>query len=660
VGQQTTAELAIGSEFAGYRIEEVAARGGMGVVYRATQLRLKRAVALKLVTPALARDASFRERFRREWMIAASIDHPNVIPVYEAGEQDGALFIAMRWVEGTNLREEIDRGPLEPAHAARLVSQVASALDAAHERDLIHRDVKPANILITGHDHVYLTDFGLTKHASSISGLTRTGQWVGTVEYTAPEQIEGAPVSLLTDVYSLGCVLFEALTGQSPFKRDNDLATLWAHVYTPPPSVLEVSPEVSARFGGIVKRAMAKDPSERYASAGEFGRAVSAAALAPALEADAPAREKIDATARPSDDLAARPSRDQPVSPRREPRIPWLSGRRLVFALVGLLLLVAAVAAIVIIPGSEQPKTERATLTPSPPLRATATWRRLAPMPTARQNMAGTVLDGTIWVVGGLAAGSTPSRRIEGYDPVINDWKAGPDLPIRLHHEMVVTYKGELVVIGGWIPKGSDPSAEVSGRVFALRGGNWVKLPSLGRPRAAGAAAVVGDQIVVVGGQANDRLVDTTEVFDGKRWSGGKSIPTPREHLAAASDGHFVYAVGGRALSPDKNSRALERYDPANNRWQRLPDMPTARGGLGAAIVDGHLFALGGEGPTDVFGKVESYSLAGRKWSSAPSMRTPRHGIAVAAIGRSLYSLGGAPRPGHASASATAEVLKVR
>ena len=192
-GQQTTAELAIGSEFAGYRIEEVAARGGMGVVYRAVQLQLTRMVALKLVTPALARDASFRERFRREWMIAASIEHPNVIPVYEAGEEDGALYIAMRWVEGTDLRESIDRAALEPARAAQLVSQVASALDAAHEKGLIHRDVKPANILITGQDHVYLTDFGLTKHASSISGLTRTGQWVGTVDYTAPEQIEGTP-----------------------------------------------------------------------------------------------------------------------------------------------------------------------------------------------------------------------------------------------------------------------------------------------------------------------------------------------------------------------------------------------------------------------------------------------------------------------------------
>jgi N-acetylneuraminic acid mutarotase/predicted Ser/Thr protein kinase len=647
VSQQTTAELAIGSEFAGYRIEEIAARGGMGVVYRATQLRLTRTVALKLVTPALARDASFRERFRREWMIAASIDHPNVIPVYEAGEEDGVLFIAMRWVAGTNLREVIDRGALEPSHAAHLVSQVARALDAAHERDLIHRDIKPANILITGQDHVYLSDFGLTKHASSISGLTRTGQWVGTVDYTAPEQIEGETVSRRTDVYSLGCVLFEALTGRTPYKRENDLATLWAHVYTPPPSVLELSPDIPARFDDVVQRAMAKDPAERYASAGELGRA----ALAAAREAKAPAREEVG---------AAHPPSDKPISQPGETRWPWAPGRRpLLFGLAGLLLLIAAALAIVYLPGSDEPGTERATPAPSPPLQAASKWRRLPSMPTARQNMASTVLDGTIWVVGGLA-GSSGSRQVEGYDPVINGWKAGPDLPVRLHHEMVVTYKDELVVIGGWIPKGSDPSAQISDRVFALRGGRWVTLPSLNRPRAAGAAAVVGDRIVVVGGQAGNRLLDTTEVFDGKQWSGGANIPTAREHLAAASDGHFVYAVGGRALSPDKNSPALERYDPGADRWQRLPDMPTARGGVGAAIADGHLFAVGGESSTDALGEVESYNLASKKWSTAPSMRTPRHGIAVAAIDRSLYALGGAPRPGHASATATAEVLRLK
>jgi non-specific serine/threonine protein kinase len=617
----------------------------MGIVYRAVQLRLTRMVALKLVTPALARDTSFRERFRREWMIAASIDHPNVIPVYEAGEEDGALFIAMRWVDGTDLRETIDRGRLEPSRAAQLVSQAARALDAAHQQDLIHRDVKPANILITGQDHVYLTDFGLTKHASSISGLTRTGQWVGTVDYTAPEQIEGTPVTPRTDVYSLGCVLFEALTGQTPYKRENDLATLWAHVYAPPPSLLEFAPDISPRFETVVKRAMAKDPAERYTSAGEFGQA----ALDAALGEEAPAHQKA---------AAAPPPRDQPISQLPQPRRPWRRpGRRLTFGVVGLLLLIAAALAIVYLPGSDEPGTDRATTAPSAPLRAASTWRRLPSMPTARQNMAGTVLDGTIWVVGGLAADSRGSRRVQGYDPVINGWKSAPDLPVRLHHETAVTYKGELVVIGGWIPKGSDPSAQVSNRVFVLRDGSWAQLPSLRRPRAAAAAAVVGDRIVVVGGQADGRLVDSTEVFDGKQWSSAAKIPTPREHLAAVSDGDYVYAVGGRALSPDKNSPALERYEPASDRWQRLPDMPTARGGLGAAIVGGQLFAVGGESPTRALGEVESYSIARKAWSTAPSMRTPRHGLAVAAIDRSLYSLGGAPRPGHASASATAEVI---
>jgi non-specific serine/threonine protein kinase len=278
-------------------------------------------------------------------------------------------------------------------------------------------------------------------------------------------------------------------------------------------------------------------------------------------------------------------------------------------------------------------------------------------MPTARQNMPSAVLDGTIWVVGGLEAGSKGSRKLEGFDPVINSWKAGPDLPARLHHEMAVTYKDELVVIGGWIPKGSNISGKVSGRVFALRGGSWVELPSLNKPRAAGAAAVVGDRIVVVGGQANDRLVPTTEVFDGKRWSTGADIPTAREHLAAASDGRFVYAVGGRHLSPSKNSPALERYDPEADRWQRLPDMPTARGGLGATIAGGRLYAIGGETPTDVMGKVEPYDLARKAWSGGPTMRTPRHGITAAAIGRTLYALGGATRAGHATATATAEAL---
>jgi non-specific serine/threonine protein kinase len=173
--------------------------------------------------------------------------------------------------------------------------------------------------------------------------------------------------------------------------------------------------------------------------------------------------------------------------------------------------------------------------------------------------------------------------------------------------------------------------------------------------------AVVADgKIVVTGGQADSKLLPQTEVFDGSKWSAAADIPTPREHLAAASDGKYAYVVGGRNLSPDKNSAALERFDPATNTWQKLPNMPTPRGGLGAAIAGGHLLAVGGESATSAIGAVESYSIKAQRWTKAPSMRTPRHGIAVAAIERSLYALGGAPRPGHASATSTAEALALR
>ena len=654
-GQQTTAELAIGSEFAGYRVDEIAARGGMGVVYRATQTRLTRTVALKLVTPVLAQDAGFRERFRREWMIAASIDHPNVIPVYEAGEADGVLYIAMRWVEGSNLRDVIDRGPVEPARAVHIIAQVASALDAAHERDLIHRDVKPANILLTGEDHVYLTDFGLTKHASSISGLTRAGAWVGTVDYTAPEQIEGVTVTGRTDIYSLGCVLFEALTGKPPHRRENELATLWAHMYTAAPSVVEAAPGVPAAFDAVVQRALSKDPAERYTSASELARAAQAAlgdaALRPAPVAAAPPP----------------PAATPPAESTAPGSLPWQNrrGRAILVGITGLLAL-AAVIAIVLVSGSDDPSTQSAgsaspaAASSAPSLGIASNWRRRAALPTARQNMDGTVVDGTIWVAGGLAAGSKASSAVEGYDPVINGWKSAPEMPVRLHHHMAVNYKDELVVLGGWIPQGEDQSALVSDQVFALRGdGKWERLPELRRPRAAGAAAVVGDKIVVMGGQHDGRLIDTVEVFDGKKWSEAAAMPTPREHLAAASDGKYVYAVGGRALGPDENFAALERYDPDSDSWERLPAMPTPRGGLGVAIAGGHLVAVGGESPTGPMKDVESYDIAREVWSNGPAMRTPRHGLDAEAVGGALYALGGATRAGHASAVNDAEVTRL-
>jgi predicted Ser/Thr protein kinase len=261
-----------------YRIEGLLARGGMGVIYRATQLGvLNRAVALKVIAPELAGDPAFRERFLNESQIAASLDHPNVVPIYEALEDDGLLFVTMRLIDGTDLRVQIERGgALEPRRAVRLIAQVASALDTAHARGLVHRDIKSANVLITGSgedEHAYLTDFGLAKHAADTKGMTQSGMFVGTVDYAAPEQIEGEAVDARTDVYALGCVLFEALTGRVPYESTTLTKAMLAHVRDPVPRLSEVAPHLPPLLGEVIERAMAKSPADRFHSAGDLAKA---------------------------------------------------------------------------------------------------------------------------------------------------------------------------------------------------------------------------------------------------------------------------------------------------------------------------------------------------------------------------------------------------
>jgi serine/threonine protein kinase len=274
-------DLALDSTFAGCRVEAVAGRGGMGVVYRATQLGLDRAVALKLVAPERAADANFRARFEREARVAAAIEHPNVIPVYGAGEEDGRLYLLMRWVPGTDLQALIRRsGRLGHAHAATIVAQVAAGLDAAHAVGLVHRDVKPANVLLGGEDgsgHVYLSDFGLTLDPVADTRVTDSGEWFGTVDFMAPEQFEGERPDARTDVYALGCVLNAALTGEPPFPRGSVPATILAHLNDSPPRPSD-TPGVPQAFDAVIARALAKRPSDRYRSAGELARAALAAA----------------------------------------------------------------------------------------------------------------------------------------------------------------------------------------------------------------------------------------------------------------------------------------------------------------------------------------------------------------------------------------------
>ncbi|SDJ21976.1 serine/threonine protein kinase [Nonomuraea maritima] len=261
----------IGQEVAGYFIENIVGKGGMAVVYLALDPRLSRRVALKILNPVLSVDDRFRQRFILESRTVASIEHPNIIPIYEANaDDDGVLYIAMRYVDGLDMRRLIhDRGPLPLGQANQIFAQVAAALDVAHAHDLIHRDVKPANILLAG-DHVYLTDFGITKHRSSISGLTQTDHFIGTPRYMSPEQINKEHIDGRCDQYALGCVVYEALTGQLPFARENDIALLWAHLAEQPPLLSQLRPELPPRVDDVVMRALAKSPDQRYATCTEF------------------------------------------------------------------------------------------------------------------------------------------------------------------------------------------------------------------------------------------------------------------------------------------------------------------------------------------------------------------------------------------------------
>jgi len=287
------------------------------------------------------------------------------------------------------------------------------------------------------------------------------------------------------------------------------------------------------------------------------------------------------------------------------------------------------------------------------------------PSPFPVQQLHAAVLNGRIWLAGGLTSIDQATNKTEYYDPAVRVWGNGPSLPFQVHHAMLVAYRGQLWLIGGFLPRGSDMEAAASSRVLILDAakGRWVEGPPLHHARAAGAAVVVGNEIVVVGGRTGgtaEHDVKTTEIFNGKSWHDAPDIPVPGDHLAAVTDGTYLYAIGGRTLASSANHNAVQRFDPATGQWAQLPPLPVADSDLGAAYIGGQLVTFGGENALTVFSTTRAYNLATKTWSTLPSLAEARHGMGVAVIGNRIYAIDGASEPGHNGSTTTMQTLHFR
>ena len=700
VGRGIVAEL----DAAGFAGAEEVGRGGFGVVYRCLQRSLGRIVAIKVLTSDL--DPENRERFLREGYAMGGLSgHPNIVNILQVGVTDaGRPYIVMHYHPRDSLAVQIRReGPLPWPEAISIGVKLAGALETAHRTGTLHRDIKPANILLTAYGEPQLTDFGIAHIAGGYE--TATGGFTGSLAFTAPEVLNGESPTARSDVYGLGATIFSLIAGRAAFERKTgeELVAQFVRISSQPVPDLRAQ-GIPDGVCTVIERAMATNPAARPGSAEEFGHELQAAQRHIGLRSDAMAlapREAAQATEEhPSDsgadgyrriryegsDSGQRPWGEptQQLQPDSHPSgppfwppngpPPWpptgesgsigesRTGRRAVLTVLALVVaLVLAGGGYLMLRETTGPGTARPTVQDagaSPAVDPTAAWRPVEDARVARQQTATTVADGTIWVFGGLDDNGVSAQQ-EGYDPAIDTWKAGPDLPVPLNHAMAVTYNDEPVLIGGWKAEGQNLTAVDSDQVMAMRDGGWVDLPPLNAPRAAGAAAVVGNKIVVTGGQANGQLVATTEVFDGMKWTTVAPVPTPREHLAGVSDGTYFYAIGGRDLASDQNTAAVERFDPAAGTWTTLPAMPTPRGGLGAVFIDGRIVAVGGEEPTRVLSTVEAYDVVAGTWSQLPALRTPRHGMAVGAVGNTVYAVGGGIKPTHAESTAVSEALQL-
>lgn len=701
---------------AGFEDARQVGRGGAGVIYRCHETALGRNVAVKVLPSHF--DEESRERFLREGYAMGGLSgHPNITHILRVGMTvNNRPYIVMPYHAADSLAVRLrHEGPIPWPEALRIGVKLCGALETAHRNGTLHRDIKPANVLINDYGEPQLSDFGIAHIDGGYE--TATGFFSGTIDYTAPEVMTGNPATVVADIYSLGATIFALIAGNAAHERRKGEDLIAQYLRISSTGVPDMRPDgIPDAVCSAIEHAMSVDPEQRPASAEAFGRELQAAQRASGLKPDAMAITTMgDNTGRTSvaapgvsvttppptgvtrqippprrDEIregptsaisrsipppapepavaenpaeAARILRDAhgthtqahvPPAPAAPPPTPAKAANKRNLLLIGAAVLVVLllVAGGVFLAVSKDNKSTSASS--QAPTQAPVKWKPITNARIARDAAATTNADGTIWIFGGVASDGSVTGRHEGYDPAIDEWKGGDDLPVPVQRASAVTWQGNPVVLGGWKTAGAKPVA--TDQVWRVVNSHWVELPHLLQPRAAAAAAVVGDRIIVTGGvDANGALLNTTEVFDGNSWTLGAPLPTPREMLGAATNGKLVYVVGGASGSTD--SAAVEAYDPDAKTWATLPPLPRPRSDLGVAIADGRLVVAGGLSGGEVLKSVSVLDLMAKSWDSLPDMATARHGMAIAAVDKTVYAIGGSTGPADQQVISSAEAL---
>ncbi|MEP7104588.1 MAG: protein kinase [Chloroflexota bacterium] len=620
--------IAPGSNLGPYQILEQIGRGGMATVFRAYQPALERQVAVKVLPEFFADEPGFKERFHREAVAVARFQHPNILTVYDHGEQDGVSYIVNEYIEGGTLQQRV--GPaIEVGEVVRLLEPVAAALDYAHRRGIVHRDVKPSNILIRDDGTPVLGDFGLARMMDSQARLTVTGTVIGTPEYMSPEECAGLGSTPASDQYSLAVVAFELLTGRVPFEAETPAAVIIAQISSPLPHPRELNPGLSPAVETALLRALAREPADRFANCLEFMNALASTATeaVPAEPTPTPNKALVPGAAVTSGPPPATVGSAAPPSHR--PRL-------IAFSAALLLAGVAVVGALAVSHWPAKSAARDVAASPSAPVTPSSSATPLAPqvtepaMPAARQETAAAALGDTLYVIAGKDSSGAATNSVFVFKG--GGWSAGPSLPIPLDHAAAAALGGFLYVSGGF--SNGPPSA----RVFRLNGSVWAEVAPMKRARGGHALVVVSTNAYALGGADAAGDVAIPESYDPStnKWSDLAPLPAPRNHVSGFAYRGSACIAGGRTPLVAR----VDCYDPGLNAWSRLPDLPVATSGAGAGTLGDEIVVAGGENPQTqaLINQVARYR--GGAWSSE-GMLVPRHGLALAAFGGRLWACGG-------------------